>query len=443
MSQLALFGGPKAIDKTPPAELFRWPIITQEDEDAVLEVFRRAGMSGTDVTEKFEEEFAAWNGVKYAIGYSSGTMSLQAAMYAVGLGEGDELICQSKTYWASCIQAMSLNATVVFADIDPDTLTIDPNDLERCIGPRTKAIMVVHYLAHPADMDPIMAIAKKHNLTVIEDVSHAQGGLYKGKKLGTFGDVAAMSLMSGKSFATGEMGMLITNDREIHDRAMAYSHYERNNAKYVTTDYLTPYYNMPLGGMKGRVNQTCSAMGRVQLKYYDERCIEIRRAMNYFWDIVEAAPGLKAHRTNEAEGSTMAGWYAAHGLFRPDEVEGMPVTRFAEAMRAEGVGISVGGNRALHTHEYFKSFDLYHSGKPTRIEFATRDVRELDNALPVTESIEIYSVPWFKKFMPEYIEMYANAFVKVMTNYKELLAGAPRRRKGADGRWFFYGDDEQ
>ena len=87
--------------------------------------------------------------------------------------------------------------------------------------------MVVHYLSHPADMDPIMAIAKKHNIYVIEDVSHAQGGMYKGRMLGTFGHVAAMSAMSGKSFATGEMGILVTDDKEMYDRAMAYCHYEK------------------------------------------------------------------------------------------------------------------------------------------------------------------------------------------------------------------------
>ena len=129
------------------------------------------------------------------------------------------------------------------------------------ISPRTKAIMVVHYLAYPCDMDRIMAIAKKHNLLVIEDVSHAQGGLYKGKKLGTFGDVAAMSLMSSKSLACGELGMLVTSNRKIYERAMAFGHYERNNANYIQeSDELKPFYHIALGGMKGRANQVCCAI---------------------------------------------------------------------------------------------------------------------------------------------------------------------------------------
>ena len=156
MEPLALFGGEKAIADI-PEELFKWPIVTQEDEDALLEVLRRGAMSGIDVTVKFEEEFAAWQGAKYALGFCNGTMALQAAMFAVKLGVGDELICPSKGYWASCVPAFNLGSTVVFADIEKDSLCLDPNDLERCIGPQTKAIMVVHYLAHPADMDAIMA----------------------------------------------------------------------------------------------------------------------------------------------------------------------------------------------------------------------------------------------------------------------------------------------
>ncbi len=441
MSVLAINGGRPAIQGNIPAELFTWPIVTNEDEEAVLEVLRRAAMSGLDVTEKFEREFADWIGCKYAIGYCNGTLSLQAAMFACGLGKGDEMICPSKTYWASCIQALNLGATVVFAEVEKNSLCLDASDLERCIGPKTKAIMVVHYLAHPADMDAIMAVAKKHNLKVIEDVSHAQGGLYHGRKLGMIGDCAAMSLMSGKSFATGEMGILVTDNREIYDRAMAYSHYERNNANYIETEYLKPTFGLPLGGMKGRVNQTCSAMGRVQLKYYDERCRQIREAMNYFWDLLEGVPGIHAHRVNEAEGSNMAGWYCPHGLYNSDELEGLTVTRFCDAVRAEGFSTWAGGNNPLHTHHVFKTFDLYNAGVPTRIMNADRDVRELD-ILPVTDELEIYAIPWFKHLMPEYIEMYAAAFRKVAENYRELL-GEGKRKKGSDGRWFFYNDKEK
>ena len=227
MEKLALLGGEPVI-REKPQSLFAWPIMTDEDKAAAMDVVENNKFSGTDITEKFQEEFAAWQGRKYAIAYCNGTASLTSAMFAIGLGRGDEIVCPTKTYWGSVSQAINFGASAVFCNIN-EMLSMDPDDLERCITPRTKAIVVVHYYGYPCDMDRIMAIARKHNLYVIEDVSHAQGGLYKGKKLGTFGDIAAMSLMSGKSFAAGELGILVTDDRSLYERAMAFGHYERNN----------------------------------------------------------------------------------------------------------------------------------------------------------------------------------------------------------------------
>lgn len=440
MEKLALFGGAPALGPVSD-ELFRWPIITQEDEDAVLEVFRNNGQSGTQVTEQFEREFAAWQGSRHAVAFCNGTLAVEAAMFACGLGVGDELICPSKTYWASCLQAFRLGATVVFADIEPDSLCLDPADLERCIGPRTKAIMVVHYLAHPARIDAIMAVARKHNLRVIEDVSHAQGGFYKGQKLGTFGDIAAMSLMIGKSFATGEMGIITTDNRALHDRALAYAHYERNNARYIESEDLLRYASMPLGGVKGRVNQMCSAMGRVQLKSYDQRCAEIRQAMNFFWDLLADVPGLKAHRVDEADGSTMGGWYCPHGLYKSEELGGLPLSCFVTALKAEGFNSSIGGNLPLHIHPVFQDYNGLGTEKPTRIAFSTRDVRLLDRQLPVTESVEIFSIPWFKHNWPETIASYAAAFRKVADHADELRQHA-KPDEQQPGRWFFFAEPE-
>ncbi len=181
-STLAVLGGPKSVTRE-QGDIFKWPIVTKEDEDAVLEVLRAGSMSGNAVTKEFEKEFAAWQGRKYALAYPNGTDSLRAAMWASGLGAGDEIICPSMTYWASATQALTLGAAVNFADIDPETLCIDPGDIEHRIGPRTKAIMVVHYAGYPCDMDRIMAIARKHGVKVIEDVSHAQGSLYQGQEV--------------------------------------------------------------------------------------------------------------------------------------------------------------------------------------------------------------------------------------------------------------------
>jgi dTDP-4-amino-4,6-dideoxygalactose transaminase len=178
MSELALLGGKKAVTIEVPKEMFHWPIVNQTMKDAIVEILEDGNMSGLDISKKFEADFAEWHGVKYGLAHCSGTASLHSAMYGVGLGVGDELICPSITYWASCTQALSLGASVVFADIDPYTLCLDPDDFERKITERTKAVVVVHYLSYPADMDRIMVIARKHGVKVIEDCSHCHGAMY-------------------------------------------------------------------------------------------------------------------------------------------------------------------------------------------------------------------------------------------------------------------------
>lgn len=422
---LALFGGPKAV-RDDPGDLFTWPIVTPEHEEAVLEVLRRGAMSGGDVTREFEREYAAWQGSAYALGCSTGTAALQEAMFGCKIGVGDEIICPSLTFWASVLPCFSLGATVVFADVDPETLCIDPADLERRISPRTKAVVVVHYLGHPAEMDAIMAIARRHGVKVIEDVSHAHGARYQGRQVGTFGDVAAASLMSGKSLAIGEAGILTTDDREIYERALAFGHYERFGEDVETLD-LRPFAHLPLGGYKHRMHQLSSAMGRVQLRHYDEQMAEIQEAMNYFWDLIEEVPGIRPHRPRKGSGSTMGGWYGAHGHYRPEELGGLSVTRFAEAVRAEGAPCRPGVNAPLHLHPLFNTADVYGHGRPTRLAHADRDVRQPQGSLPVTERAGAltYSVPWFKHVRRDLIEQHAEAFRKAAEHYEELLPGDP------------------
>ncbi len=428
--QLAIKGGPKSVTKD-PGDIMTWPIITQEDEDAVLEVLRRGAMSGTDVTMEFEKDYAAWHGTDYALGCSSGTAALQSAMWACGVGVGDEIIAPSLTYWATCLPAFSLQATIVFAEVDPDTLCIDPNDIEHRITERTKAIVPVHYCGYPADMDPILEIARKHDIRVIEDVSHAHGGMYKGRLVGTIGDVGAFSVMSGKSLAVGEGGMLVTNDRHLWERCAVWGHYERTTAtqwageieeKVVTSPELTPFAGLPWGGYKYRMHQLSSACGRVQLKHYRSRMGEIQKAMNYFWDRLDGVAGLKAHRPPSDSQSTMGGWYAARGIYVAEELDNLDIRVFCKAVTAEGCSTSPGINNPLHLHPLLNDADIYGHGKPTRIANSDRDLRQPAGSLPVTESMprRCYGIPWFKHCRTEIIDEYANAFRKVAENADQL-----------------------
>ena len=427
---LALLGGEKTV-KTDPSDIFAWPIVTKEDEDAVLDVLRRGAMSGSDVTRVFEQEMAEYFGTEHAIGYCNGTSALLGGMFGCELGFGDEIIAPSLTYWATVLPALNLGAVIVFAEVQPDTICLDPNDIEHRITDRTKAIIVTHNYGYPGDVEAIVAIARRHDLKVIEDVSHAQGGLGKGRKLGTIGDVGCMSLMAGKSFACGEAGMLITNDRRIYERATAFGFYGRTGKQSmytgkendITLPELERFRGLPLGGFKHRMNQTCSAMGRVQLKYYPERIAEIQKAMNAFWDDLEGVPGLRPHRPTKDSGSTMGGWYCPIGLYRPDELGGLPLATFCEAVAAEGCPTHPGANFPLHLHPMLNEADIYGQGKPTRIANATRDVRQGPGSLPVTESVptHVYGVPWFKHYRPDIIREYAAAFRKVAEQYEALV----------------------
>lgn len=435
--RLALFGGESAV-LTPPGDLFDWPIITQEDEAAVLDVLRRGGMSGTDVTMAFEAEFAAWLGSRYGLGFNNGTAALHSAMFGVGVGVGDEVVCPTLTYWASALPAFSLGATVVLADVDPVSACLDPADLEQRLTDRTRAIVVVHYLGHPADMDPIMEIARRHRVAVIEDVSHSQGGYYHGRRLGTIGDVGAMSLMAGKAFAIGEAGMLITDDRRVYERAVAFSHYERQNV--LTEQDLRTSAGLPLGGYKYRMHQLSSAVGRVQLRHYEARIAEIESAMTYFWDELADVPGVRAHRPDQSKGDVNGGWYAPHGFYLGAELGGLSVTRFCEALAAEGVPTSAGCNRPLHLHPLLRDVDVYHDGSPTVLANADRDVRAPAGSLPVAEAMgeRMFAVPWFKHDRRDQIDEHIAAIKKVVTHHAELLDGDHGNPAGLGGWHFFH-----
>jgi dTDP-4-amino-4,6-dideoxygalactose transaminase len=382
-------------------------------------------MSGTDIARRFEASFASWQGRKYALSHNNGTNALNASMYAVGLGPGDEIICTSVTYWASCTGALALGAAVVFCDIDPNTLQMDPASLEAHITPRTKAIMVVHYMAHPAPMDEIMAIARKHGLKVIEDVSHAQGGHYRGRKLGTFGDVAAMSLMSCKSFAIGEGGMLVTDDAEIFKRAVIFGHYDRI-VDVCTDEEMEGPKNIPWGGLKNRMHQTSAAIGLEQLKKHDAEIAEIDRAMKYFWKGISDIPGISMVYPKE-EGSDKAGWYASRFLYDAAAFGGISNVTFCEALNAETCGgFSFGCNMPLHFSSVFFDLDIYGHGRPTASAFlpAGVDLRAETGALPNAERINmrVLGEPWFKHDDHAKIDPYVEAVRKVAANVGELQA---------------------
>jgi perosamine synthetase len=362
-------------------------------------------------------------------------------MYGLGIGVGHEVIAPSLTYWASVAQAYTLGATPVFADINPETLCIDPKDIEHRITSRTKAIVVVHYAGMPAEMDAIMKIAAEHNLKILEDCSHAHGALYKGKEIGTFGDAAAFSLMTGKPLAVGEGGILFTDDRKVYERALLFGHYIRHNE--ITLKEFKPFAGLPCGGFKHRIHQLSSAFGIVQLELYPQAMAEIDRAMNYFCDLLDDTAGIRPIRPLKGTNTTKGGWYFPLFKYVTEELEGLSLSRFSEAVRAEGSICNPGCNKPLHLHPLFTTMDVYGHGRPTRIAYLDESVKieQYIEQLPVAEGINrrVFEAPWFKHYRPEIIQQHANAYRKVVENHRALLADDTGQDAEIGGYSTFFG----
>lgn len=211
-SELALNGGrPVTSEAFPP-----WPWFTEETVQAAMEPLRSGKVNywTGELGMKFEQAFADWNGSKFGISTSSGTSALHTALAGLGIGPGDEVIVPSYTFIATSFSVCQAGAVPVFADVEPRSHTISAEDIEAKVSDRTRAVIVVHLYGEICDMGAIMDVAKRHSLKVVEDCAQAHGGTYKGKKVGTIGDVGAFSFCQSKTFTTGGEGGCVTTDDE-------------------------------------------------------------------------------------------------------------------------------------------------------------------------------------------------------------------------------------
>ena len=220
---------------------------------------------------KFEKEFSRYIGTKYGLGVFNGTVALHLAMLTLGITDGDEVIVPSFTYVASVNAISYVGGTPIFVDSKRDNWQMDPEDVRKKITDKTKAVIVVHLYGHPCDMDELVAICKEHDLFLIEDCAEAIGSEYKGKKVGSFGDMACFSFFGNKTITTGEGGMVLTNDIALHERAARIK--DQGNAKY-------RMYWSDIIGYNFRMTNIQAAIGCAQLENVDkfvERKIEIGR----------------------------------------------------------------------------------------------------------------------------------------------------------------------
>lgn len=265
MKELAIYGGTPVIA---PGELKLWPPVDHSDEEMVLDALHETIHAYGKHNAAFAEEFAEWNGNKYALFTNSGTAALHMCMAGCGIGAGDHVLVTAYSWSSSATCILHHDAIPIFVDIDWDTFLIDPAKIEAAITPRTKAIVVVQLHGLCADMDAIMEIARKHNLYVIEDACQAHGATYKGKKSGTLGHCGAFSLNQNKCLSSGEGGIFVTNDEEIFNNASklwSFGELARPNQR-------RDYHAYALGWMY-RNNEITAAFARSQFKkfpYYFE-----------------------------------------------------------------------------------------------------------------------------------------------------------------------------
>ncbi|MEB3757000.1 MAG: DegT/DnrJ/EryC1/StrS family aminotransferase [Desulfurococcales archaeon] len=241
------------------------PLLGKEEEEAVRKVMASGILAHGPEVEKFEEEFASYLGVKHVVAVANGTVALDVALKAIGIKNGDEVITTPFTFIATANSILYQGARPVFADINPETYTIDPDKVLELVNSKTRAIIVVHLYGHPVDMDPIREIAEDYNLLVVEDAAQAHGSMYKGKKVGSLGDVGAFSFYPTKNMTTGEGGAVVTDNDEIARKARLVRNHGQERK----------YYHTVLG-YNYRMTSIGAAIGRVQLKKLD-KMNEIRR----------------------------------------------------------------------------------------------------------------------------------------------------------------------
>lgn len=345
--------------------------IDDADIEAVVKVLKSDYLTTGPAVAAFEKKVADYVGAKYAVAVSNGTAALHVACLAAGIGEGDEVITTPITFAASANCVLYCGGTPVFADIDPDTYNISPEELESKITPQTKAIIPVHYTGQPCDMDAILEIARKHDLLVIEDGAHALGASYKGKKIGSIADMTCFSFHPVKPVTTGEGGMIVTDNEELYRKLVLYrSHgitrdkdmmqqYEeqlhqssdpalQEAADMLRGDVIDPggwYYQQLELGYNYRITDISCALGASQMDKLD-RFLERRRQIAKKYD--EAFADIPQIKTPWQQEGCQSGWH----LYMIQTMERSRREVF-DGLRQAGIGVNV-HYIPVYRHPYYQ-----------------------------------------------------------------------------------------
>lgn len=379
-NELALFGGDKVREKPFPPH----PIIGKEEKMAVMGVLESGKLStfiaqpgehflGGEKIRRFEIDFATYHGTKYAVAFNSATAALHAAVVACGTKAGEEVLVPPYTFTSTATCALMNNSIPVFVDIQPDIFCMDPTKLKQVITPRTRTIIPVHLFGHPADMDEIMEVAKKHNLKVIEDCAQSPGAIYKRRLVGTIGDCGVFSFQETKNIMTGEGGMLITNNDEIAEIARMV----RNHGEVVLEGQKKRTYRSDMLGWSYRMTELEAALGIEQLKKLDklnDQRIELAEYLSKELTNIEGftPPTVRPHCKHV---------YYVFPIKYDEGKIGIPRDLFIKALVAEGIPCGAGYVKALYLNP------IYHENKPFIFHYFGKEVSYDKGICPVTEQM--------------------------------------------------------
>ncbi|MET9500031.1 DegT/DnrJ/EryC1/StrS family aminotransferase [Streptomyces sp. NPDC006552] len=421
---LAVFGGAPVVPRR--LRSTTWPVITDADRAAVMATLDGAplvsNVNGESPVSRLEEAWAERCGVDWCVGTSNGTTALTTALAALDIGPGDEVIVPALSFIASGLAPLHQMAVPVFADIDPVTFTLDPASVASLIGPRTAAILPVHLHGHPAAMDELTALARRHRLAVVEDAAQAHGALYQGRPVGSLGDAGAFSLQVTKNLPTcGEGGLLVTGDAELARKARLIRQFGEVIEPGKDRDYIS--YRL---GWNSKLSSVQAAFTLSQLDRFDGYEAARDAQVTRFLDRLRPLPGLVVPTV--AAGSTHA-WHILRFRFDPAAAgfEDVDAASFRAALhrllRAEGVPLSRYQLMPLSDQKVFTDRTGFGNGYPWAsadgIEQPPRHVE-----VPVTRQVIDDSLTLQKRHLnPEAgpsLEAYADGFEKVWNHLEDV-----------------------
>ena len=382
MSKLAIFGGEPVRKKPFP----RHPIITKDEIDAVNKVLKSGKLStfhssfaGGEKVKEFEENLAKYHGVDYAIVVNSGTAALHVSLAAAGIGPGDEVVVPPYTFTATATSVLMSNAIPIFADVDYKSFNISPERVEERLTKKTKAIIPVHLLGNPAEMDRIMEIANDHDLIVIEDAAQAIGGKYRNKFVGTVGHLGIFSFQETKTIMTGEGGAIITNDENLAERCRMI----RNHGEQLLFGKPRTYLSNILG-WNYRMTEIEAAIGVEQLKKLD-KFNETRIKNSHF--LLKSLSGIEGLSFQHSE-PFVKHVYHLFGMTLDEQAFGISRETFLKALAAEGVPASTLYPRPLYENPLFKEKIVYgNKGCPFTCKFFDKEIEYRSGMCPITEKL--------------------------------------------------------